>query len=175
MNIIFVSFGYIGFCVIRLSFTHIPVKAPSCGWAARAAETPRPPRPPNSGRAVAGDNRPKAGWAMSGYALGTEVTELMLKGWSLPVNPNREPAPPNTHTNKTPLQIQPLKPHIWKWLWAMLKKLHFQPQRPKSNKGDSMSNLSFALFVSNVCLDEWKPPLELIWGRFKLFIFFFLS
>lgn len=28
---------------------------------------------------------------MSGYALGKEVTELTLKGWSLPVRPNRGP------------------------------------------------------------------------------------
>ncbi len=101
----FVSFGYIRLCVIRLSFTHIPVKAPSCGWAARAAETPSPPRPPNSGRAIAGDSRPKAGWAMSGYALGTEVTELTLKGWSLLIIPNRGPAPSNTHKTITHLAL----------------------------------------------------------------------
>lgn len=28
---------------------------------------------------------------MSGYELGTEVTELTLKGWSLPIIPNRGP------------------------------------------------------------------------------------
>lgn len=32
---------------------------------------------------------------MSGYALGTEVTELTLKGWSLPVIPNRGPHVPS--------------------------------------------------------------------------------
>lgn len=32
---------------------------------------------------------------MSGYALGTEVIELTLKGWSLPVIPNRGPHVPS--------------------------------------------------------------------------------
>lgn len=60
---------------------HQSGKAPSWEWAARAADMPKLPSPPNSGRPGALVYRPNAGWP-NGKAL---ETAAMLKCWSLMV------------------------------------------------------------------------------------------
>lgn len=69
-------------------FHVLPDKAPSWGWAARVADMPREPSPPNSGLPTPAVQRaPKAGWFTRGKAL--DNVEPM-KGCS-PAAPNRRP------------------------------------------------------------------------------------